>query len=356
MISSLEINNLKCIKNMQMECRNLNVLIGIDSSGKSTILQALLLVGQNLETVEGLNGRLVELGNFEDAKCIYSAEKELKIAISNDNNSLLETKMVLDSDGDNYLVHSECESQQGFEEWKKNLNFNKRGLQYLSCHRIGPRKTYQKNMTLDDVIGIDGEYAMSYLNQHGKDIVDPAMCKGKADFTLLGQMNWWLSYIMDSAIMTESIRGTDLIKVSYQMNDMESIRPGNIGAGISYVVAVLVMCLSAPEKGVIIIENPEIYLHPSAQAKVCEFLYFIAARDRQIFVETHSDHIFNGFRAGLATGSMQEGLLNIQFVYLNEQHLAEALKVKIGKRGRIENQRKDLFDQFDLDLNRMIGL
>lgn len=122
------------------------------------------------------------------------------------------------------------------------------------------------------------------------------------------------------------------------------------------MVAVLVMCLSAPEKGVIIIENPEIYLHPSAQAKVCEFLYFIAARDRQIFVETHSDHIFNGFRAGLATGSMQEGLLNIQFVYLNEQHLAEALKVKIGKRGRIENQRKDLFDQFDLDLNRMIGL
>lgn len=356
MIGSLEISNLKCIKSLRMECRNLNVLIGTNSSGKSTILQALLLVGQNLETAEGLNGRLVELGDFKEAICIYSAEKELKIVISSDNNSLLETKMALTSDRDSYLVHSECESQQEFEEWKKSLNINKRGLQYLSCHRIGPRKAYQKNMTLDDVIGIDGEYAMSYLNQHGKDPVEPAMCKGKADLTLLGQMNWWLSYIMDSTIMTESIRGMDLIKVSYQMNDMESIRPGNIGAGISYLAAVLVMCLSAPEQGVIIIENPEIHLHPSAQAKVCEFLYFIAASGRQIFVETHSDHIFNGFRAGLATGSMQEALLNIQFIYLNEQHLAEALKVKIGKRGRIENQRKDLFDQFDLDLNRMIGL
>ena len=60
MICSLEINNLKCIKNMQMECRNLNVLIGTNSSGKSTIQQALLLVGQNLETVEGINGKLVE--------------------------------------------------------------------------------------------------------------------------------------------------------------------------------------------------------------------------------------------------------------------------------------------------------
>ena len=73
-------------------------------------------------------------------------------------------------------------------------------------------------------------------------------------------------------------------------------------------------------------------------------------------METHSDHIFNGFRVGIATKSMREELLNIQFVYLNEQHLAEAIKVKIGKMGKIENQRKDLFDQFDLDLNKMIGL
>ncbi|MDE5824131.1 MAG: AAA family ATPase [Lachnospiraceae bacterium] len=356
MINSLEINNLKCVKNIQMECRNLNVLIGTNSSGKSTILQALLLVGQNLEPVEGLNGKLVELGKFEDAKCIYSADKELDITINSDNNSCIKTKMVLDRDSESYFVHTECSAGQPIEEWQKRLSIKKRRLQYLSCHRIGPRKVYPKNMTLDDVIGIDGEYAMSYLNQHGKDIVEPEMCKGNVDFTLLGQMNWWLSYIMDSTIMTEDISGTDLIKVSYQMNDMENIRPGNIGAGISYLIAILVMCLSSPEKGVLIIENPEIHLHPSAQAKVCEFLYFIAARDRQIFVETHSDHIFNGFRVGMATKSMREELLNIQFVYLNEQHLAEAIKVKIGKRGKIENQRKDLFDQFDLDLNKMIGL
>ncbi len=356
MINSLEINNLKCVKSMQMECRNLNVLIGTNSSGKTTIQQALLLVGQNLESVEGLNGRLVELGDFEDAKCIYSAEKEFGITLSSDCNSPVEIKMALTNDSDSYLVHTECDSEQEFDEWKKSFSIKKRGLQYLSCHRIGPRKVYKKNMTLDDVIGIDGEYAMSYLNQHGKDIVEPAMCKGNVDFTLLGQMNWWLSYIMDSAIMTESISGTDLIKVSYQMNDMESIRPGNIGAGISYLAAMLVMCLSSPEKGVLVIENPEIHLHPSAQAKVCEFLYFIAARDRQIFVETHSDHIFNGFRVGIATESMREELLNIQFVFLNEQHVAEVVRVKIGKRGRIENQRKDLFDQFDLDLNKMIGL
>ncbi|MDE7477828.1 MAG: AAA family ATPase [Lachnospiraceae bacterium] len=355
MINKLEINNLKCIKNMQMECRNLNVLVGTNSSGKSTIQQALLLVGQNLETVEGLNGKLVELGSFEDAKCIYSAEKELKIALRDDENHYVVKKFRLSS-GTSYEVCRERTAEEEYEGWIDKLSIKKRNFQYLSCHRIGPCKAYKKNMTLDDVIGVDGEYAMSYLNQHGKDLMELPMCKGNVDYTLLGQVNWWLSYITDSTIMTEDISGTDLIKVSYQMNDMERIRPDNIGAGISYLIAVLVVCLSSPEKGVLIIENPEIHLHPSAQAKVCEFLYFIAATGRQIFVETHSDHIVNGFRGGIATGSMQEELINIQFVYLNEQHVAEAFRVKIGKRGRIENQRKDLFDQFDMDLNKMIGL
>lgn len=354
MISKLSINNLKCIKDMQMECRSLNVLIGTNSSGKSTIQQALLLIGQNLETVEGLNGKLVELGNFEDAKCIYSAEKELKITLNDENNRSVCKKFRLSSGG--YSVYRECGTEEENEEWKEKLSIKKRNLQYLSCHRIGPSKVYKKNMTLDDVIGVDGEYAMSYLNQHGKDLLEPEICKGNVDYTLLGQVNWWLSYITDSTIMTEDISGTDVIKVSYQMNDMERIRPDNIGAGVSYLVAVLIMSLSSPAEGILIIENPEIHLHPSAQAKVCEFLYFIAAAGRQIFVETHSDHIFNGFRVGMATGSMQEELINIQFVYLNEQHVAEAFRVKIGKRGRIENQRKDLFDQFDMDLNKMIGL
>lgn len=354
MISELEINNLKCIKNLQMECSNLNVLIGTNSSGKSTIQQALLLVAQNLETVEGLNGKLVEMGTFRDSKCIYSAEEDMRITLHGDSGFFLEESFTPADDG-SYDV---CVRGGNREEkaWRETFSVKNRGFQYLSCHRIGPQKSYKKNMTLDDIIGINGEYAMSYLNRHGKDPLEPAMCKGNVDFTLLGQVNWWLSYITASTIATEDIGGTDMIKVSYQMNELEKIRPDNIGSGISYLVAVLVVCLASPGKGIISMENPEIHLHPSAQAKVCEFLYFVAVTGRQIFVETHSDHIFNGFRAGLATGSMRDELVNIQFIYLNDEYVAEAIKVKVGKRGIIENQRKDLFDQFDIDLNKMIGL
>ena len=53
---------------------------------------------------------------------------------------------------------------------------------------------------------------------------------------------------------------------------------------------------------------------------------------------------------------MDQETINIEFFSLNTKHISEVMRVKVGRMGRIENQRKDLFDQFDIDLNKMIGL
>lgn len=354
MISSLEIKNLKSIQQLQMQCSNLNLLVGTNSSGKSTINQALLLAGQSVAEGEGLNGSLVQLGSFEESRCRYSRDKKIEITLLDNNESYMIKQFILNSE--EYDINTYFDDEYEYLKWKQLLNVQNRNLQYLSCHRVGPQNVCKKNMTLDDVIGIDGEYAIAYLNRHGKDLLEKKLCKDNLDYTLLGQVNWWLSYISDTSILTEDIDGTDFVKVSYQMYDMEKIRPTNIGSGISYLITVLIACMASPQNGILVIENPEIHLHPCAQSKICEFLYFIAATGRQIFVETHSDHIFNGFRAGIATDTMKSELINIQFVYLNERHVTETMKVNIGRMGRIDNQRKDLFDQFDIDLNRMLGL
>ena len=96
-------------------------------------------------------------------------------------------------------------------------------------------------------------------------------------------MNWWLEYIADATIYTEEIPGADSIKASYQMNELSGIRPVNIGAGISYLISVLIACLSAPSESVTIIENPEIHLHREHSLRLCEFFYFIAESGRQLF-------------------------------------------------------------------------
>ena len=85
MIRRLTINNLKSIKNLEMECSNINLLIGTNSSGKSSIIQGLLFFGQNIENAVGLNGSFVSLGSLEENRCVYSDEKEISTEIQNKN-------------------------------------------------------------------------------------------------------------------------------------------------------------------------------------------------------------------------------------------------------------------------------
>lgn len=354
MIKKITIDNFKSIRHLEMECSDINLLIGVNSSGKSTIIQGLLFVAQNIDEPCGLNGTFCSIGSFEENRCIYADKKVITVAIENQKAECV--TMGLRSEEGALKLNRNYSSQEGNSSLNSEFSIRERKIQYLSCHRLGPQNVYKKSVQLDEQIGNDGEYAIAYLNKHGADTLDGDMCRGRQDYTLLGQVNWWLSYIVNAEISTEEISGADLVKASYSINDAQNMRPINIGSGISYLVSVLIMCLTSPENAILVIENPEIHLHPSAQAKVCEFLYFIASTGRQLFVESHSDHIFNGFRAGIATGDMERERINMQFVRLNEAYVTEAMRVQVGRMGRIENQQKDLFDQFDLDMNRMIGI
>lgn len=354
MIEKIGINGLKSIKDMVVECKDINLLIGTNSSGKSSIIQGILLAIQNLEKACGLNGDLVSLGTFEETRCVYSKNKRIDVQVTDGEHTFHVS--LAQGEASEPDVYTSYKSKKSHNVLVEKWNYKKRNFQYLSCDRVGPLNVYKKNMTMEDVIGIDGEFAISFLNKHATDVLEVGFCKGDVDYTLLGQVNWWLSYITNAEISIEEIQGADLVKASYMMHDVVKIRPTNIGSGISYLISILIECLSSPVNSVIVVENPEIHLHPSAQAKLCGFFYFISQNKRQLFIETHSDHIFNGFRAGIAVAEMDKEKINIQFVSLDEKNVSQALEVEVGRMGRIENQQKNLFDQFDIDLNKMIGL
>lgn len=354
MIKTLQIKNFKSIKEMSINCAAINLLIGANSSGKSSVIQGLLFVAQNLVKPCGLNGELMSLGSLEENCCVYADKKEIAVTVG-DGEHTIDIFMRRGTE-EEPLMHIKSCNGDDRSTFCFHLNYEERKFQYLSCHRVGPKNVYQKNMAMEDRIDVDGEYVIAFLNKHSVDVLEPELCKGMLDYTLLGQVNWWLSYIADAEISTEEIWGVDLVTAFYTMHDAKQVRPANIGSGISYLISILILCLSSPKEAVIALENPEIHLHPSAQAKLCEFFYFIALTGRQLFIESHSDHIFNGFRAGIAAKEMEKDKINMQFISLNENHVSQAMRVEIGRMGRIENQRRDLFDQFDIDLNKMIGM
>lgn len=351
MINSLKISDFKSIDNLKLDFTGLNLFAGVNSSGKSTIIQSLLCIAQNIIRPSGLNGELVELGEFSENKCIYSNKQEIVYEIKTDiRDFAIKFRKATDN---TRLLFSMTKINEKIQD---QFDRNDKLFSYISCNRVGPQDSYKKNVSLNDYIDPNGEYAISYLEYHGNDVIEDCLCRNRNDFTLLGQVNWWLDYIVNAEVSTESFAGTNLVKASYKMYDGVNIRPVNIGAGVSYLISIIITCLASAENAIIIIENPEIHLHPKAQSRLCEFLYFIAKNKRQLFIETHSDHIFNGFRVGISNKKMDKSIINLEFVYLNKEHTTECMKVEVGKYGKILNQCPDLFDQFDMDLNRMLGI
>jgi predicted ATPase len=89
------------------------------------------------------------------------------------------------------------------------------------------------------------------------------------------------------------IEGASAISLRLRSNAKSDFqRPQNVGFGLTQLFPVLVELLSASPGDIVIVENPEVHLHPKAQQDIGELLALVASCDVQVIVETHSDHVF----------------------------------------------------------------
>ena len=82
----------------------------------------------------------------------------------------------------------------------------------------------------------------------------------------------------------------------------------NTGFGVSQVMPLLVLLATTPPP-LLIVEQPEIHLHPDAQAQLGEIFVELAAAGTQVFVETHSEHLIYRLRSMVATKRLPRGLV-----------------------------------------------
>ncbi len=154
----------------------------------------------------------------------------------------------------------------------------------------------------------------------------------------------------------DNITTGNIVTANYSFKGNKNVRPYHVGAGISYIIGILILSLSIDKGKTIILENPEIHLHPKAQSELASFLAFIAKSGVQIIIETHSDHIFNGIRKAVHKNEISNDDVSIQFFEINEQNLSNNIHVQLNGNGRILNVRENLFDQFDNDLDELLNL
>ncbi|MGH1647798.1 DUF3696 domain-containing protein [Enterococcus gilvus] len=352
MLEKIEIGSFKSIRFMSLECKNLNLFVGTNSSGKSSILQALLVLSQSLDVQYVLNGPWVQLGTFNEVRSTGSRD-DIKI------DAFMENSMFSLSINDEDKKTLDC----SMSEKECPLYYNNKKVHYLSANRVSGMDLYPRNMDSFDEFGIDGRYSIDYLFNHKSDIVDSDLIIDESALTLQYQLNYWLKEIMNIQVNVNEIPQTDVIKLEYK-NELHNSpnlsgkysRPKNVGSGNSYIISIIIMCLASNKGDMLIIENPELHLHPKAQSKLSDFLFHIAENGRQLFIETHSDHVFNAARVKITKEKKFKDILSVNFVSLNEEYETINRSIEIGDDGEILNPEDDLFDQFENDLLKMLGL
>lgn len=282
MIRKVKIENFKCFMHEELEFKKLTLLTGTNSSGKSSVIQSILLSG-NHQIGSDIYEYIQLMGDFNDLKNKYVNPLKYTILISYDNNK--EDKL-LSSKDDNIIEDGSIIS---YPEKLTYLNSNRVSVSEINSENNSHQSRY---------FGIDGKYIANYFELFKEEPIEEFLIQNQdMAITLEAQVDYWLEKIIGQTVSLQTSKPTStLVKASYKIDGLD-FKPNNIGAGISYIISILVACLSAKKDSIVIIENPEIHMHPKAQAKIGEFFCFIASCGVQLIIETHNDHLINKIRS-----------------------------------------------------------
>jgi predicted ATPase len=356
MIDSLHIRRFKCFDDTQIPLRNINIFAGTNSSGKSSAIQAILIICNNARAnhTSPLNGTWLRTGAFGECRNHSMPEREFAIGIGSGNQRCEALfKMNEDDSGADVTIKWLDVSPQ----LKEHLNIDNKHVYYLPANRIGPEDSYAKNFDNTNFLGNRAEFVIDFLYKNRKKLVLPDLIVNKKQGeTLEDQVNYWLDKLVNAkfVISDPGLGNTLMLGLSHRSG--KPVRPYHMGSGVSFLLSVIIVCLSAKKDDLVIIENPEIHLHPKAQSELTGFLCFVANAGVQIIIETHSDHIFNGLRKAILKKQIANEKASVQFFKIEEYGKAENISILLDNQGKLMNFEKGLFDQFDDDLDEMLGI
>jgi predicted ATPase len=191
----------------------------------------------------------------------------------------------------------------------RNITNNlKNKIFYIGPLREEPHLQYDKYYTDKFSVGVKGENCAGVLFSYkdtpwefyGNEDIEGKMRPN--DYPLSVHVDQWLSYLGVAEGVSAHFEGRYgyELKIKPIENRKESDLT-NVGVGVSQVLPIILTCILAPEVSTIIIEQPELHLHPAMQTKLTDFFIAVMQCNKQVIIETHSEHIINALRYKVVT-------------------------------------------------------
>lgn len=364
MLENLKIKDLRSIKEIDLDFKYMTILTGLNSSGKSTIIGALNLVNQSDNDRIKLNGDYVNFGKIEGL--LYNWRDGDDKATIEYNFSENSEKIEISTEFSIYNLITDEEISNQFK--KPNP------IRYLSSDRLSPDWSFDvaasSYKTRD--LGAKGQNSIAYLcqvtdNQNFKNSPEVLFVKELAHETLenkdnetylIPNINAWLSVISPGvSIKTEHLRDINKTKLSYSLSTIEGMTPFSVGFGLTHCLPIILMILTAKKGDILIIENPELNLHPEGQLQIGRLIAKAAAQDIQVIVETHSDHVVNAARICVKDGTLPLEKLAIKFLQIEKEkkhgitsYFTNDYSVEVLENGKLKEPPSGFFDTWKKSL------
>lgn len=353
MLKKISIKDYKSLSDCTLHLKALNLLSGPNSSGKSSVIQSLLLASDNLlekAGTRGLQAKKTETSQFNEVRNFITNAKSYKISVSADDNAEVTLNFIPADEA--YLATNVEQLEDASPLLYRALdNMN---IMYLPATRTGVSSAYPMNPDPSNKLGHKGEFVIDYYAKHRQDKLDSSLIFIPGSNTLEGQVNARLEKLTGYKLIVETIGSNHYVK--YENRRGKQILPYHVGTGVSFMAEVLIVCFATPKGGLVITENPEIHLHPEAQAELIDFMAQIAKTGTQIIIESHSDHLFNGIRRLIRKGGLELSDTAVYNFRQTEDALSYAEQVEFTPQGGISSYISGMFEQFDKDLDAILGL
>lgn len=212
---------------------------------------------------------------------------------------------------------------------------------YLGPLRDRPRRNYTWSGAHPAGVGDSGEYAIEALL---------AASGREQDVCFQGRIARNLNELglIEAFSLREFGEGRGFYEAVVQRHEGgPEATLADVGIGVSQVLPVLVLLHYVPEGSIVLLEQPELHLHPSVQSRLADVMLDVAReRDLQIVVESHSEHLLRRFQRRVAEGKASLSELKLYFVRAGERE-AELDPLRVNEWGGIENWPEHFFgDEF----------
>lgn len=232
-------------------------------------------------------------------------------------------------------------------------------IQYIAPLRENPRRRYIADKEVN-YVGVSGENTPLLLKRiiknNWKGIIAPEsednLCLTSDDILIQDRfeniLNSWMKYLELGYISLDT-RQSDLIKVKINNHNI-----ADVGFGVSQVLPILTEGLFLSPKQTLLLEQPEIHLHPKMQMKMADFLLSLSVQDKQVIVETHSDHFINRIVRRYMEDSKIRDKIKIYFIDKDIYNTSNITKVSIDEVDGAICDNPNFFYQFAIETEKIL--